>query len=294
MDYSELVERISRSVVAVLTRVTDIWGFEEGRSFGTAFSAGGGLYITAHHVVSQAESIVLATPDGEVAEAHVVAADPGDDLAVLASDLRAPQLALGSALRLRVGEPVLALGYPLAMLDRPTATLGIVSAVGRSLALGDKTFEFLIQTDAAINPGNSGGPLVNSRGEAVGINTAIIAGAQGIGFAIPIDLASIAIEILRRYGRYVRPAIGVYVAAVNKAMAAVYKLPVEQGLLVLNVAPGSPAEEMGLRRGDIIIEADGDRVSNVFQLRLAIARAFVEGRAPKFKIARGNKRIELP
>ncbi|MEL9990195.1 MAG: trypsin-like peptidase domain-containing protein [Thermoproteus sp.] len=293
MDFSKLVERTARSVVGVVTRVSDLWGLEEGRSFGTAFSIGRGLFATAFHVVAGGEGVVLATPEGDVAEARVVAGDPNDDLALLASDLQVPPLELGSALTLKVGEPVLALGYPLAMLDRPTATFGIVSAVGRTLNLGGRVFEFLIQTDAAINPGNSGGPLVDSEGRAVGVNTAIIAGAQGIGFAIPIDLVKVAVEILTKYGRYVRPTLGVYVAALNKAVAAVYRLPVQRGLLVVEVQPGSYAQEVGMRRGDIIVEVDGRAVENVFQLRLAVAEAFAEGRTPRLKVIRGGRTIEL-
>ena len=293
MDLSSLVEKASRSVVGVVTKLSDVWGLEEGRSFGTAFSAGGGLFLTAFHVVAGADAVLLVTPEGETAEARPIAGDPNDDLALLASDLSAPPIPLGSALRLKVGEPVLALGYPLAMLDKPTATFGIVSAVGRSLSVGDRVFEFLIQTDAAINPGNSGGPLINSAGEAVGINSSIIAGAQGIGFAVPIDLAKVMIDMVKRYGRYVRPALGVYVAAVNRAMAAVYRLPADRGLLVVAVQPGSYAEEAGLRRGDIIVSVDGKPVENVFQLRLAVSEAFAEGRTPRLGVLRGGRRMNL-
>jgi len=165
--------------------------------------------------------------------------------------------------------------------------------VGRSLSVGDRVFEFLIQTDAAINPGNSGGPLINSAGEAVGINSSIIAGAQGIGFAVPIDLAKVMIDMVKRYGRYVRPALGVYVAAVNRAMAAVYRLPADRGLLVVAVQPGSYAEEAGLRRGDIIVSVDGKPVENVFQLRLAVSEAFAEGRTPRLGVLRGGRRMNL-
>lgn len=291
MDFSDLVERISPSVVGVVTRQVDFYTGDLG--FGTAFSIGNGIYATAHHVIASAEEIVLATPEGDKADAVVIATDPADDLALLYSELRTPSIPLGSALRLKVGQPVLAIGYPLALLDKPTATLGIVSAVGRSLRVGDRVFEFLIQTDAAINPGNSGGPLVNSSGEAVGVNSAIIAGAQGIGFAVPIDFVRVMLEIYRKYGRYARPTLGVYVAAINKAMASFYGLPVNKGLLVAAVQPGSYAEEAGVRRGDIIVAVDGKPVENVFQLRLALAEAVVEGRAPKLRVIRGGRTLEL-
>lgn len=159
-DFSDLVDAISASVVGVVTRQVDIYAGDLG--FGTAFSIGEKIYATAHHVVASAEEIVLVTPEGDRAEGVVIAADPAEDLALLYSELRAPPIPLGSALKLKVGQPVLAIGYPLALLDKPTATLGIVSAVGRTLQVGDRIFEFLVQTDAAINPGNSGGPLVNA------------------------------------------------------------------------------------------------------------------------------------
>lgn len=291
MDFSDLVERISPSVVGVVTRHVDI--YEGDLGFGTAFSIGGGVFATAYHVVASAGEVALVTPEGDRAEGVVIAADPAEDLALLYSELRAPPISLGSALSLKVGQPVLAMGYPLALLDKPTATLGIVSAVGRSLRVGDRVFEYLIQTDAAINPGNSGGPLVNAKGEAVGVNSAIIAGAQGIGFAVPIDLVKIMLEIYRRYGRYVRPALGVYVVAVNKALVSVYGLPVSKGLLVAAVQPGSYADEAGLRRGDIIVAVDGKPVENVFQLRLAVAEAVAEGRTPRLRVVRGGRTLEL-
>ncbi|MFN7106566.1 MAG: S1C family serine protease, partial [Pyrobaculum sp.] len=268
------MERSAPSVVGVVTRQLDFYS----HGVGSAFSIGGGLFATALHVVEAAGEVAVVTPEGEVAEAVVVAIDPQEDLALLYSELRAPPLPLGSALRLRVGETVVALGYPLALLDRPTATFGIVSAVGRSLQVGERRFEFLIQTDAAINPGNSGGPLVNARGEAVGVNSSIIAGAQGIGFAVPIDLAKIMAEMVAKYGRYVRPALGVYVAAINKALASLYRLPVDRGLLVVDVQPGSPAEEVGIMKGDVITKVNNVPTTNVFELRLQLAESRVRGK----------------
>ncbi len=161
---SNLVEKVSISVVAVTTRRLE-WPGDVG--LGIAFAVDRGVYVTSYHVAASS-GVALVTPDGERSEAEA-AADPAEDLALLYSDLSAPPLPMGSVLRLRVGQVVVAVGFPLALLDNPTATFGIVSAVGRSLRAGDRFFEYLIQTDAAINPGNSGGPLVDVSGAAVGV-----------------------------------------------------------------------------------------------------------------------------
>jgi len=164
VDLSNLVEKVSKSVVAVTTRRLE-WPGDVG--LGTAFAVDRGVYVTAYHVVASGGA-ALVTPDGEWSEAEVAAADPAEDLILLYSDLSAPPLPMGSVLRLKVGQGVVAVGFPLALLDKPTATFGIASAVGRSPRAGDRFFEYLIQTDAAINPGNSGGPLVDMSGAAVG------------------------------------------------------------------------------------------------------------------------------
>ncbi|ABP50449.1 MULTISPECIES: S1C family serine protease [Pyrobaculum] len=291
MDISGLVEKVAESVVAVVTRPYEAFPGDFG--FGTAFAIDTRFFATAYHVVVSAEEMALVTPEGEKAEGRVVVADPAEDVALIYSELRAPPLRMGSALRLKVGQGVVAIGYPLALLDKPTATFGIVSAVGRTLRAGDRVFEYLIQTDAAINPGNSGGPLVNMEGEAVGVNSAIIAGAQNLGFAVPIDIVRIAYEMYRKYGKYVRPALGIYLATLNKAAASLYGIPVEKGLLVVDVVPGSPAEEIGIERGDVIIRVDGREVHNVFELRLHVAEAVINRRRPSFEVWRRGRRVEL-
>lgn len=130
-------------------------------------------------------------------------------------------------------------------------------------------------------------------GRAVGVNSAVIAGAQGIGFAVPIDLVKIMLEMLKRFGRYVRPRLGVYVAALNKALAAAYGLPIARGLLVAGVYPGSPAERLGIRPGDVIVKVDGRAVSNVFELRLFLAEAVAQGREPAVTVWRAGREVEL-
>jgi S1-C subfamily serine protease len=290
VDLSNLVEKVSRSVVAVTTRRFE-WPGDVG--LGTAFAVDRGVYVTAYHVVASGGGVALVTPEGEWSEAEVVAADPAEDLALLYSDLSAPPLPMGSVLRLRVGQGVVAVGFPLALLDKPTATFGIVSAVGRSLRAGDRFFEYLIQTDAAINPGNSGGPLVDMSGAAVGVCSAVIAGAQGVGFAVPIDLARVMYEMVRRFGRYVRPALGIYVVALNKALKTLYRLPTDRGLLVVDVVPGSPAEEMGLARGDVVTRVNGREVNNVFEFRLHLGESIIQNRPPRLEVLRGGEKVEL-
>ncbi|WP_258870211.1 S1C family serine protease [Pyrobaculum aerophilum] len=130
-------------------------------------------------------------------------------------------------------------------------------------------------------------------GEAVGVNSAIIAGAQGLGFAVPIDIVKIMLEMIRKYGRYVRPALGIYVTALNKAVASIYGIPLDRGLLVVEVLPGSPAEELGLERGDVILKVDGRAVTNVFELRLRVAEAVISQRRPVFEIWRRGRVLEL-
>lgn len=293
MEIADLVEKASKSVVGIVAGEVGDFGEVLQRGFGTGFYIDRGVVATAYHVVAGADVVTLVTPEGDAAEANVAAGDPQDDIAILYTEVAGSPLSMGSALKLRVGEYVVALGYPLAMLDKPTATLGIVSAVGRSLRAGDRIFEGLIQTDAAINPGNSGGPLVTLGGEAVGVNSAIIAGAQGIGFAVPMDLVRIMYDIVSRYGRYVRPALGVLVAPLNKAVARAYKLQSFKGLYVAEVLRGSIAEDLGVLPGDIIVEANGREVSNVFELRVAVADALVGGRPIELKVLRGGRIIRL-
>ncbi|AET33152.1 serine protease [Pyrobaculum ferrireducens] len=291
VDLSNLVEKAARSVVAVVTRQVDVFTGDVG--FGTAFAVGRGFFATAFHVVASADEVVLVTPEGDKAPGRVAAGDPDYDMALIYAELQTPPLPMGSALRLRVGQGVVAIGFPLALLDKPTATFGIVSAVGRTLRAGERVFEFLIQTDAAINPGNSGGPLINMSGEAVGINSAIIAGAQGLGFAVPIDFTRVMLEMVQKYGRYTRPALGIYVTALNKALASLYGFPIDRGLLVAEVLPGSAADEIGIQRGDVITKVDGKTVTNVFELRLYVAEAVVNRRRPRFQVWRTGRILEL-
>jgi serine protease Do len=219
-----------------------------------------GYVLTNDHVVSDATRVEIQFSDGDtVAVARVVGRDPETDIALLrieASPALRP-LPLGDSDLMRPGDWAVAVGNPLQLAN--TVTVGVISARGRSLGISEATaaFEDFIQTDAAINPGNSGGPLVNSRGEVIGINTAMRAYAQGLGFATPINTAKRIVDQLRREGRVRRGYLGIRVGEVDRRIQQAFHLPTADGVLVQSVDPGGPADKAGLRRGDIITEAAG-------------------------------------
>ncbi|MBW1713781.1 MAG: DegQ family serine endoprotease [Deltaproteobacteria bacterium] len=209
-----------------------------------------GYIVTNNHVVEKAEKITVRLLDKRHFEAKVVGSDPKTDVALLkieANDL--PHVILGDSDKLKVGEWVLAIGNPFG-LDH-TLTAGIVSAKGRIIGAGP--YDDFIQTDASINPGNSGGPLFNFHGEVVGMNTAIIAQGQGIGFAVPVNVVKDVISQLKDKGRVVRAELGVLIQPVTKELAESFGLEEIKGALISQVMSGSPAEKAGLRRGDIVI-----------------------------------------
>lgn len=245
---------------------------QQGVGSGVIVSADGYI-LTNNHVVSQASEIKVTTSDTREFDASVVGTDPKSDLAVIKIKGKVTGLSpitFGDSSRLRLGDVVLAIGNPFGVGQ--TVTMGIVSAKGRA-GLG-LDYEDFIQTDAAINPGNSGGALVNMLGELVGINTAILSrtgGNQGIGFAIPTGLARPIMESLKKDGRVVRGWLGVTIQDVDQEIAQAMKLPVTSGVLISNVLAGGPAEKGGLRRGDVLTELDGTRLTSASQLRNRIA-----------------------
>ncbi|MGC8982877.1 MAG: S1C family serine protease [Desulfurococcaceae archaeon] len=297
-EIARVVKEVKPSVVTVSTEIPHpalFFGYEPVRGYGSGFVVSPGYVITNAHVVRGAARVTVVFSDGYVSEARVVAQDPYRDLALLETAKYGAPIKLGDSDKLEVGEIVLAIGSPLGMLEN-SVTMGVVSAVGRSIYSEKVVLEDVIQTDAAINPGNSGGPLINLEGEAVGVTTAIIPFAQGIGFAIPINTVKRFIEMVAKYGRPLRAWIGVYVAPLNPTMAALYKLPVREGLLVVRLIPGSPAEESGLLEGDIIVRANGKPVRRVGELREAIEKSIDRGYV-ELEVVRGRhtftRRVEV-
>ena len=234
-----------------------------------------GLVLTNNHVVGDADEIRVTLSDGRELEAKLVGTDPKSDVAVIRLQGKTGKiepLPLGDSQALRLGETVLAIGNPFGLGH--TVTMGIVSAKGRA-NVGITDYEDFIQTDAAINPGNSGGALVNARGELVGINTAIVSrtgGYQGIGFAIPSDMAKSIMESLVTEGRVSRGWLGVGIQSLTPRLATQLAIPSDtQGVLVSGVVYGTPAAKAGIEAGDVILEIDGEKMSSPGQLRNTIA-----------------------
>lgn len=213
-------------------------------------------------------------PDGRAFAGKLVGADPLTDLAVVKIEAQnLPVAHLGDSAKLEIGETVIAIGNPLGLEGGPTVTVGVVSALGRSIEdAGGTALHDLIQTDAAINPGNSGGPLLRLTGDVIGINTAIMEDPRGIGFAISIDSAKPIIQELIARGRVVRPSIGILPVRVTPQLASAYDPPVDRGVLVTRLDRGGPGGRAGLRAGDIIVALAGQPVKTLGELRSAIMR----------------------
>src|SRR6187402_3556813 len=232
-----------------------------------------GYILTNNHVVADAQEIKVTTSDRRNFTATIVGTDPKSDLAVIKikGEVNLTPVEFGDSGRLRLGDIVLAIGNPFGVGQ--TVTMGIVSAKGRT-DLGIEAYEDFIQTDAAINPGNSGGALINAEGKLVGINTAILSrsgGYQGIGFAIPSNMASPIMESLKKSGKVIRGWLGVAIQDVDQELADAMKLPAATGILLSDVKPGTPAAKAGLARGDVVLKVDGKVVDTSGQFRNVIA-----------------------
>jgi serine protease Do len=232
-----------------------------------------GYVLTNNHVVSGANEIEVSLADDRTFKASIVGTDPMTDIAVIKLDAKdLPVLVLGNSDSINVGNFVVAVGNPFGLSG--TVTMGIVSAKGRG-NLGIEGYENFIQTDAAVNPGNSGGALVNVRGELIGINTAIIAGEnggnQGIGFAVPINMARQVMDQILRKGKVVRGYLGVIIQPVTPKIAKSFGLSKNQGVLLGDIISGGPAAKAGLQKGDIILQLNGQPVNERNELQLKIA-----------------------
>ncbi len=252
-----------------------------------------GLILTNNHVIENAEKIIVRLADKSEHTAKIIGRDSKTDVALIRIEIgrKLTPISLGDSVSLQVGEWVAAFGNPFG-LDR-TVTAGIVSAKGRHIGAGP--YDDFIQTDASINPGNSGGPLVNLRGEVVGINTAIFTrtgGFIGIGFAIPIDLVKSILPELKDKGRVTRGWLGVAIQPITAAIAESLQLPEPRGALVSTVTEGGPAERAGIQVGDVIVNFDGKPIKEPGELPLVVAQTPV-GRKVDVAVVRAGKEVKL-
>lgn len=254
-----------------------------------------GHVLTNNHVVSNADEITVTLNDRRQFKAKVVGTDPETDVAVIQIDgTNLPVLPLGDSDRLRVGDWAIAIGNPLGQL-RGSVTVGIVSAQGRTdlnIYGGTPEYQDFIQTDASINFGNSGGPLCNIRGEAIGINTAVNTSGQGIGFAVPINLAKHVADQLVAHGQVRRSMLGVILAEFTPELAEGFGLGGQEGVLIQRVLDNTPADRAGLKRNDVIVEFNGQRVSDLQKLRLKVADT-PPGRTAGLVVLRDGKRMKF-
>ena len=256
-------------------------------------ASGDGYIITNYHVVKDADEIKVLMPDKKEYVGKVIGSDPKTEISVVKIEATGlPTISWGDSDILQVGDLVLALGNPYGLSQ--TVTLGIVSALGRA-NVGIADYEDFIQTDAAINPGNSGGALVNVRGEVIGINTAIYTttgGYQGIGFAIPSNMVKTIMESLIKKGKVVRGWLGVSIQEITTDLAKQFRLKDQAGALVGDVIENSPAEKAGLKRGDIVIEYDGKKITSPAILRNMIANT-LPGEKHQLKVLREGKTLTI-
>ncbi len=309
----EATEKIMPSVVNIDTKsftkveqpVVNIFGIPAFRSQIVPQQGSGsgvlidnsGLVLTNEHVIHGATEITVTFQNDESYSAFVKGADPISDIALLQikfndkdnSDMQ-PAI-LGDSDKLRIGEPVIAVGSPYHF--QQSVTYGVISARGRNLSDQSKDFQDLLQTDAAINPGNSGGPLVNLKGEVIGINTAIIPYAQGIGFSIPINTVKNIVSQLLENGKVIRPYIGISIQDLNRHLAEYLRYDgILKGAVVIGIAKGSPADDSDLRPKDIILKADGKDLSSSEELR-KIIRNSKPGDVISLEIWRNGKNMSI-
>ena len=293
----DVVDRVGPAVVRLAVRNGDPArpGQSRGGSGSGVIVAPDGLILTNSHVAGAASRIEVTTADGQDLHARLVGDDPDTDLALIRIDEPAtlPSARLGDSKRLKRGQLVIAIGNPLGF--ESTVTTGVVSALGRSLrSRNGRLIDDVIQTDAALNPGNSGGPLVSSRGEVVGINTAVIMGAQGICFAVAANTASFVLGELVRHGRVRRAFIGI--AAQQTAIPPLRRraagLTQDRAVMIGTVEPNSAAERAGLRPGDIIVALDGITIAGADDLVRALTGDKI-GRSVAFDVLRGTERMTV-
>ena len=259
-----------------------------------------GYILTNNHVIDDAKRLKVTLTDGQMLNGKVIGKDEITDLAVVkAEDISTdesnvlPYAHLGNSDDLKIGQVVIAIGNPFGLTGGPTVTAGIISSLNRNIQFENGMLE-LIQTDAAINPGNSGGPLVNTKGEVIAINTAKMPYAHGIGFAVPINIAKSIMNELIQNGRVTnRPWIGIASIKITKQLAHYYQLPVVDGVLIAQVEPYSPADDAGLRKGDIIEEIDSNRINDPSQVSSQVRKKHVRDQI-LMVVNRYGRRFDVP
>ena len=288
-------EEVSPSVVKIDVIKNGARGGREAAGSGSGFIiTPDGFVLTNSHVVHGADKVEVTLADGRKPDAHVVGADPDTDLAVVR--IYAPNLKpvrLADSNQLRVGQLAIAIGNPYGF--QYTVTAGVVSALGRTFRSNSgRLMDGIIQTDAALNPGNSGGPLVNSRGEVVGVNTAVILPAQGLCFAISINIAKYIAGFLIKDGVIHRAFLGIggQTTKIHRRFVRHFNLPNESAMLVLGVEPGSPASRAGFREGDLIVDFNGNPIAGVDDLHKQLTGAQVGVRS-QLTVIRHTEKLQL-
>lgn len=285
-----IVEKVGEAVVSIKSE-EQLPGNQNAGS-GVIFDGKRGLIVTNYHVTEGAKNLTVILKDGRQFKAKVLGKEPHVDIAVLqiqATDL--PEAKFGSSEELKEGAWVIAIGNPFGFSN--TVTVGIVSAKGRSLRDEGVFLDNLIQTDAAINPGNSGGALVNSKGEVVGINVAMRPGAQGIAFAIPIEIVRDVVEQLLQHKEVRMPMLGVSYEMISEEERRKLGVPTEKALIIRSVKAKLPAERAGIKVGDVIIAINGEQVKDINHLRHAVNKVGRDGQSVRLRIFRNGTTFDI-
>lgn len=290
VSVADIVERVRPSVVSVQVQTAN----GTGAGTGIIMSSDGQI-LTNQHVIDGAQQISVSLYNDKVFRATVLGQDPSFDIAVLKIDASSTELhpaQFGDASKLRVGDPVIAIGNALDLPGGPTVTTGVVSALNRSLSQQGESLTNLIQTDAPINPGNSGGPLLNARGQVIGINTAKITSGEGIGFAIEVNSALQVADRLLKEGSPPPGYLGIKGIDITPALAMFDNLPVFRGVGITGIDSGSPAEQSGMKVDDIIVSADGVAIQDQADLSRFLER-HTAGTSANFTVVRGRRAIQV-
>lgn len=294
---TEAVDNLSKSVVTIKSRkeIRDFpFGSTQVQGSGSGFIIDqNGYIVTNYHVIDGASEVDVMLKDGRTYPGKVIGGDKATDIVLIkVAEGSLPAAKLGDSEKLKVGQFALAIGDALDLPGAPTVSLGVISAVARPLPWADFIFEGMIQTDAAINPGNSGGPLADINGSVIGMNTAMVPFAQGVGFAIPINTIKWVIEQVLEKGRVIRPMLGVSAINLTPAISRRFNLGAESGALVAKVFPNSPAYHANIREGDIIERIGPHEVKSIRDLLVAISKTPIDENI-SVKVLRLRKRHDV-